>query len=102
MKLERRHLQKLRDSARDQACVNCGRQDGTTVWAHYFGPRRGAYGGGMGIKGHDVVGAWLCSQCHYQFDSSGRDKAERWLRSEEFLHACALTWIQLIEKEILR
>lgn len=101
-RLTHRKLQKLRDSARDQACVNCGAQDGTVVWAHYRGPRRAAYGGGMGIKGHDVVGAWLCHKCHYDFDTEGNDKAARWFRSEEFLHCCALTWIQLIEQEIVK
>lgn len=88
----------LRDLARDQKCIRCGADDGTTVHAHYFGPRRHAYGGGMGIKGHDAVGAHLCMRCHAEMDSLIRDKAKRWEHSEEFLHLSALTWLRLIEQ----
>jgi hypothetical protein len=101
-KYQHRVMKKLRDAARDQACVKCGKQDGTVVLAHYFGPRRGEYGGGMSIKGHDAVGAWLCYQCHVWMDSESKNKEFRWEHSEYFLHLCALTMIQLIEQEILK
>ena len=84
----------LRKAARGRECVRCGADDGTVVLAHYFGPRRHEYGGGMGRKGHDAVGAHLCSRCHQHMDTLSRDKANKWLLSEEFLHYCALTWIQ--------
>jgi uncharacterized Fe-S cluster-containing radical SAM superfamily protein len=87
----------LRTEARDKPCVRCGRNDGTVVLAHYFGPRRHAYGGGMGHKGHDAVGAHLCAECHSHMDTASRDKASKWLHSEEMLHYCALTWIQRCE-----
>lgn len=93
---------KLREAARDQACVRCGKQDGTVVLAHYFGPRRHSYGGGMSHKGHDAVGAHLCATCHAEMDSLARSKEHRWERSEEFLHCCALTWIRLIEQGVLK
>jgi uncharacterized Fe-S cluster-containing radical SAM superfamily protein len=93
---------KLRDAANGMSCVACGKQDGTVVLAHYFGPRRHNYGGGMSRKGHDVVGAWLCSACHTYMDTSSKDKEHRWEHSEEMLHYCALTWIQLIEQGVLK
>lgn len=94
--------QKLRASARDQACVRCGREDGTTVWAHYFGPRRHSYGGGMSRKGHDLIGAHLCQHCHNEMDSLCKSKDDRWLLSEEFLHLAALTLIRLWESEVIK
>lgn len=88
----------LRDLARDQKCVLCGAGDGTVVLAHYFGPRRHSYGGGMSIKGHDAVGAHLCMACHSDMDTLSRDKAQKWLHSEQMLHLSMLTWLRLIEQ----
>lgn len=102
MKYQHKVMQKLRDAARDQACVACGARDGTVVLAHYFGPRRSSYGGGLSIKGHDVVGAWLCLRCHTDMDTASRDKGTKWDHSEVFLHYCALTMIQLVEREVLK
>ena len=95
-------MTKLRTAARDQRCVRCGAQDGTVVLAHYFGPRRHSYGGGLSHKGHDAVGAWLCASCHHHMDTAGRDKETKWDHSEEFLHLCALTWIRLIETGVVK
>lgn len=92
----------LRKLARDQACVACGTRDGTVVLAHYFGPRRHQYGGGMSIKGHDIVAAWLCARDHQRMDRLSKDKNRRWEHSEEFLHYCALTWIQIINQGLLQ
>ena len=93
---------KLRAAARDQSCVRCGKQDGTVVLAHYFGPRRHEYGGGMGIKGHDLLAAHLCQRCHLEMDTLSKNKARRWEHSEEFLHLCALTIIRLWEQGVIR
>lgn len=92
----------LREAARDQSCVRCGVENGTTVLAHYFGARRHSYGGGMGIKGQDIVGAHLCSDCHRTMDTESRDKSHVWFHSEEFLHLCMLTIIRLIEQGKLK
>ena len=81
----------LRKQAEGKSCVRCGADDATVVLCHYFGPRRDAYGGGMGIKGSDAVAAELCSGCHRYMDTLSRDKSVKWLLSEEFLHYCALT-----------
>lgn len=70
----------------------------TVVLAHYFGPRRHNYGGGMGIKGHDLVGAHLCAEHHKHMDTLSRDKGAKWERSEEFLHLVMLTIIRLHEQ----
>lgn len=78
-------------AANGAACVKCGRKDGTVVAAHYFGPRRGTYGGGLGIKVHDFLVAHLCGKCHLEMDQLSRDKNHRWEHSEEFLHYIALT-----------
>ncbi len=57
-------MSKLREAARDQPCIRCGRQDGTTVGAHYTGVRRLELGGGFGRKVHDMAMAHLCAECH--------------------------------------
>lgn len=98
-------MSKLRKAAKDQACVRCHVRNGTVVLAHYFGPRRHSYGGGMSRKGHDAIGAWLCADCHRFMDQEARElrgKESRWLNSEEFLHYVALTVIQLFEQEIVK
>jgi hypothetical protein len=91
----------LRALANGQSCIRCGRDDGTIVLAHYFGPRRHAYGGGMGHKGHDAVAAELCATCHSWMDTGSRDKARKYETSEEFLHCVALTWIRRIEQGVV-
>lgn len=57
-----------RQAARDEACVRCGNQDGTTVLAHYQGDMAHKLGKGMGRKTDDLCGAWLCSRCHDLLD----------------------------------
>lgn len=96
--------QKLRDAAEGQSCVRCGADDATTVLAHYTGPRRDAYKGGMGHKGHDVVGAHLCGRCHHYFDTGAKTKDDmmRWMLSEEFLHYIALTLMRLLTLGVLK
>ncbi len=90
-------MTKLRDAARDQPCVRCGQEDGTTVLAHYTGVRRLELGGGFGLKVHDLAGAHLCHECHRIMDTE-RNKEDRWLHSEEFLLLCVKTAIRLYEQ----
>lgn len=87
--------QKLRDAAEGRGCVQCGKKDGTIVGAHYSGARRGAYGGGMGIKVHDFLIAHLCVECHRTLDTLSVSKDDRWEHSELFLHLIALTLARL-------
>ena len=94
-------MTKLRQAARDQPCVRCGREDGTVVLAHYTGVRRLSYGGGFGMKVSDIIGAHLCGECHKHMDTE-RDKDNRWLHSEEFLHLCALTIKRLYAQGVIK
>ena len=95
-------MSKLRDAARDKPCIRCGRNDGTTVGAHYTGARRLSYGGGYGIKVDDLFMADLCSACHMDMDTLSRDKARRWEHSEEFQHLILLTIKRRAAEGLLR
>lgn len=77
-------------------CQRCGNDDGTIVGAHYFGPRRHALGGGMGIKCTDAAMAALCSKCHTHMDSYADGNTVE--RSEEFLFLIVLTHHRLLER----
>jgi hypothetical protein len=70
--------------------------------AHYTGVRRESYGGGYGIKVHDLVGAHLCKSCHRFMDTESRDKEKKWEHSEEFQHLCILTMLRLANQERLK
>ena len=58
----------LRDYARNQICVRCGRADEetrrTVVLCHYHGPFALTLGKGTQYKIPDHLGAHLCKQCH--------------------------------------
>ena len=57
--------------ARDQACANCGAQDGTVVAAH---SNHAEHGKGAALKAHDCFHAHLCSRCHAWLDQgTGND-----------------------------
>ena len=60
---------KLTASAKHESCVACGANDGTIVWAHSNSQKHGK---GMGIKAHDVFGAYLCHKCHARYDSNDK------------------------------
>lgn len=66
---------KLRDSARNEACVACGADNGTTVWCHADSQK---YGKGYGLKSHDLFGFFGCDRCHDFYGSSkGMERQER-------------------------
>src|SRR3954466_11792656 len=56
---------RMRQSARDRACVNCGLQDGSVVFCHL---NDGEFGRGIGMKGSDLMGFWGCRVCHDLYD----------------------------------
>lgn len=97
----RTEFPQLRDAARDEACIRCGRHDGTVVGAHYTGARRLSYGGGLSKKVHDLVMAHLCGECHRYMDTLAREREKRWEHSEEFLHAVMLTILRLMARGII-
>jgi hypothetical protein len=62
-------MSKLTKLARERDCQVrlpgiCNHNPETTVLAHY----RLAGTCGMGIKPHDLLGAWACSSCHDEID----------------------------------
>jgi hypothetical protein len=63
---------KLTQSAKHESCVCCGADDQTIVWAH---SNEQLHGKGMGIKAHDLFGAYLCHRCHAKYDQGGFDSA---------------------------
>ncbi len=71
----------LRDSARGEACVACGAQDQTVVWAH---SNEQEHGKGVALKAHDLLGNYLCLECHSFYDLGGASQAERraWFRAQ--------------------
>jgi hypothetical protein len=94
-------IKKLRNAAKDQSCVRCG-ATGTVVLCHYTGYRRHAYGGGLGIKVHDLAAAHLCFDCHRQMDTLCREKEKQIEHSELFQHYCLLTVLRLAEQKVIK
>lgn len=72
---------KLKESAADERCVACAADDGTIVWAH---SNEQGHGKGMGIKAHDLFGAYLCQRCHSNYDTgfSNREHKRTWFREQ--------------------
>lgn len=63
-------MSKIRESARGVPCQAripfvCSFNDAETVWAHCNGS---AAGKGHGMKSHDLLGAYMCFQCHSLYD----------------------------------
>lgn len=59
-------MSKIRDSANGMPCQIripgvCNHDPRTTVWCHANGS---AAGKGIGMKSHDLLGAYGCSNCH--------------------------------------
>lgn len=87
---------KLLKLANGLPCIFCGRQDGTTVWAH---SNQLKHGKGRGIKASDAAGMLLCYTCHTDLDQGmTMDKSEK----AEFTDAhIAKTYIYLMESGLL-
>jgi hypothetical protein len=78
----------------------CNGNPETTVFCHLNGA---AFGKGMGIKAHDVLGFFGCSDCHAYYDTGHGTKA--WLDDatlmECLLEAVCQTWVTLISDGIV-
>jgi hypothetical protein len=66
----RSDMSKIRESANGEQCQvriphHCNFDSRTTVWAHGNGS---AAGKGIGMKSHDLLGAYACSACHDVYD----------------------------------
>jgi hypothetical protein len=86
---------KLTQSAKHESCVSCGADDGTIVWAH---SNSQMHGKGMGIKAHDLFGAYLCHKCHYDYDNTPWFREER---SEWFMKMWERSMIRACNKGYL-
>jgi uncharacterized protein YlaI len=88
---------KLRDSARHEECVVCGSPEGV-VWAHYNGQDGGK---GLATKAHDLLGAYLCYECHRRYDEGRESRAEkRAFFLEAFFKSMARVAEKLASKEL--
>lgn len=97
--------QKVLRSAKGQPCSArfpgiCNGNPETTVWAHLNGA---AFGKGLGVKAHDVLGFHACFACHAYFDVGHGTKA---LLSNDTLLECVLsavceTYVRLITAGIV-
>lgn len=81
----------LRESARHEACVVCG-DTGSTVWAH---ANEQMAGKGTGIKGHDLLGLYLCAEHHAWYDQGKAPRAEK---REFFREYYPKTMVRVAEK----
>lgn len=98
---------KILDAARDQACVNCGRRDGTVVAAHYQGMRSHSLGKGTGHKVGDLFVADLCGGCHSVFDGHQiGNHPDPYMRkidqSEQFLFLVLKTIARRVEQGVIQ
>lgn len=92
--------QKVLRSAKGQPCSArfpgiCNGNPETTVWAHLNG---GAFGKGLGVKAHDVLGFHACFDCHRYLDVG---HGTRPILSNDVLLECVLsavceTYVRLI------
>lgn len=64
---------RLLKASKGRPCSICGKENGTTVRAHYSGEGSHKLGKGMGIKGHDFASADLCADCHTLLDNHKLD-----------------------------
>ncbi len=90
-------------SARGQACICCGVQDGTIVAAHYQGFRSSSLGKGIGIKPHNLFIAHLCRRCHEEQDGYKNSHFDDpWMKkiegSETALYYIVKTWERLFNQ----
>jgi len=68
----------LRKEARGRGCMVripevCNHNSETVVLCHY----RLAGVSGMGMKSHDLIGAWACSSCHDAIDRRAHTDLDR-------------------------
>jgi hypothetical protein len=97
--------QKVLRSAKGQPCSArfpgiCNGNPETTVWAHLNG---GAFGKGLGVKAHDVLGFHACFACHSYLDVG---HGTRPILTNDVLLECVLsavceTYVRLITAGIV-
>lgn len=83
----------IRDAANGEDCTICGKNNGTTVFAHL---NKQWAGKGLGIKADDIAGMFLCAEHHSEYD--GRKFA---FCEELVTRAMYRTWKRLWERGII-
>jgi hypothetical protein len=100
-------VSKITESARLEECQIrlagiCNRNPETTVWCHANGS---AAGKGIGMKSHDLLGAYGCSDCHDAYDRRNLGSANRRHNREHielaFWQGHARSVLILVEKGIV-
>ena len=89
----------LRDSAREETvCSSCGGtfERGAICWAH---SNQQTHGRGASHKAHDLMGAYVCLQCHDMIDGrvAGLTRSQK---RAKFIEAWANSMVRLIERGI--
>lgn len=94
-------MSKITKASNGSTCVRCGGDHAYSC--HYNGPRQHDYGKGRGIKANDLATAELCQECDLIFieGSKVENCANKWERSEEFLHLIMLTNIRRMENGVI-
>lgn len=99
-----RLVTKIMKSAQGQSCIRCKVRDDTICGRHYCGFRQHAYGKGTGHKVHPFLVADFCNRCDREFIEGAIPKMDHELqtvRSEEFLHWCAMSLIRRNENGVI-
>ena len=96
-------MSKIRDSANGVPCQIrlvgiCNHDPRTTVWCHGNGS---AAGKGIGMKSHDLLGAYGCSACHDVYDRRQPTDTPRCDVELAFWEGHARSLVLLIERGII-
>ncbi len=100
-------MSKITESAKDQPCIRCDTNDGTTMARHYNGLRQHWYGKGRGIKADDIATADFCDACDFIFTEGrnitgdGERAGKSINRSEMFLHYIIMSNISRRKRGVL-
>lgn len=95
-------MSKITEASRDSVCIRCNKPGAYSC--HYSGPRQHDYGKGRGIKANDLMTAEFCHGCDREFTegSTSIGWANKWERSEEFLHWICMTNIRRLKNGVLK
>lgn len=96
-------MSKIRQSARGEQCqirlpFVCNGNPETVVWCHANGS---AAGKGIGMKSHDILGAYGCSSCHDVYDGRRRVAIPRTEIKLAFWEGHARSIVRLIERGLI-
>lgn len=96
-------MSKIRESAEGVPCQIrmigiCNHDPRTTVWCHANGS---AAGKGNGMKSHDLLGAYGCSNCHDVYDRRTNTDTPRVEVENAFWEGHARSLVLLIERGII-